>query len=82
MVKYFTKFFLEKSLINQFLSTELAIVSPYTHDILKALERWIEFIKMELNTFDGSSIKTNLNINLSSTNTFQSMLNIENTPFM
>jgi hypothetical protein len=62
------------------LNKELAIISPQTHDILKALERWIDLLKLELNSFNSSSIISNLN--LSSTNTYQSMLNLENTPFM
>ena len=63
-----------------FLLKELAIISPQTHDILKALERWIDLLKLELNSLSSSYIISNLN--LSNTNTYQSMLNLENTPFM
>ncbi len=63
-----------------FLIKELAIISPQTHDILKALERWIDLLKLELNSINSLSIISNLN--LSNTNTYQSMLNLENTPFM
>ena len=71
---------------------ELPTLSPIIHDMLKSLERWMELIKQQLNSFDSptyensaiyeQSFNQGANFNGPRLLKYQSMLDPENTPFM